>query len=87
MNNIQKHAAASFVHLCLDLSMPGQVVLSVLDDGQGIRPEKLGKPSSLGLLGMEERVRALGGTLVFQAPAGGGTTVRATVPSGGLAPA
>jgi signal transduction histidine kinase len=82
LNNVQKHASASFVHLCLDLSRPDRVTLSVHDDGKGIRPEELGKPSSLGLLGMEERVRALGGTLSVRAPATGGTTVQAVVPNG-----
>jgi signal transduction histidine kinase len=82
LNNIHKHAGASFVHLCLDLSTPGRVTLSVHDDGKGIRPEDRGKRSAFGLPGMEERVRALGGSLAVCVAAGGGTTVRATVPGG-----
>ena len=52
------------------------------DDGRGFVPEGLGKQGSahLGLLGMHERMRLLGGRLVVRSAPGEGTVVDATVP-------
>ena len=60
LQNIEKHARASAVHVLLDLSDPDRVVLQISDDGVGIQTTDFLKRQSYGLLGMEERVRALG---------------------------
>jgi signal transduction histidine kinase len=52
-------------------------VLIVKDDGSGYDPEKT---TGLGLLGMEERVKQLGGRLETQSQPGQGTLLRATLP-------
>ena len=49
------------------------------DNGRGIAPQDRGREGSFGLLGMAERVRAVGGTLHVEGLAGQGTTVRVTV--------
>jgi signal transduction histidine kinase len=77
LNNIRRHAAASRVHLEL-LTHEGQCELSVEDDGGGF--DVRAARSGYGILGMEERARALGGTLVLDSAPGHGTTVRLRFP-------
>jgi signal transduction histidine kinase len=52
----------------------------VTDNGKGIPEEKIGDPRSLGLLGMRERARSLGGEIRVSGKAGGGTTITAAIP-------
>jgi PAS domain S-box-containing protein len=80
LNNVLKHARARFVHLMLDATAPHQIELSVTDDGVGIPGEHRAKPSTYGLQGMAERMRALGGRLVIVPQPEGGTMVQAIVP-------
>ena len=63
---------------CGSSSSPAGAVLSVRDDGVGLAP---GAPPGLGVLGMQERVRGVGGQLEIESVAGAGTTVRARVPA------
>lgn len=80
LQNIGKHARAGCVVCVLDLSDPHRAVLQIHDDGLGIRPADLLKPKSVGVLGMHERVRAVGGTLRVLPGNVSGTTVDAVVP-------
>jgi signal transduction histidine kinase len=52
--------------------------LVVSDDGKGIEPGKGRR--GLGLLGMEERVRELGGTFTLSSAPGAGTKIRVEIP-------
>lgn len=79
LNNVRKHARARSVRLLLDLQQPGAVSLRIRDDGRGLLPGDLGKRGSFGVLGMRERLHALGGDLSIESDPGSGTTVRATV--------
>ncbi|OYY62964.1 MAG: hypothetical protein B7Y51_07205 [Burkholderiales bacterium 28-67-8] len=89
LQNVEKHARADHVHIQLDLSDPDQVVLQIRDDGVGIRAADFLKRQSFGVLGMEERARALGGTLKVVPGSVSGTAVEAVVPlrAGGSIPA
>jgi PAS domain S-box-containing protein len=81
LNNVRKHAAASHVAIRFELTRDGtHCRLSIHDDGRGMRPEDGDKPDSFGLMGMRERVRAVGGTLRVDASSGAGTLVEAVVP-------
>lgn len=62
LNNISKHAHASHVRLTLTQSNQ-MITLEVRDDGQGLPEHATG---GLGLRGIEERVRALGGDWLLQ---------------------
>ncbi|MEN9316037.1 MAG: hypothetical protein RIS35_2430 [Pseudomonadota bacterium] len=79
LNNVGKHAQASSMRLTLDLRRPEAIGLEVRDDGRGILPDDLGKRGSFGVLGMRERLHALGGDLTISSDPGAGTTVRAVV--------
>ncbi len=77
LTNVLRHARAKRVSVTLKESSD-RLVLLVSDDGCGIDP---GRPRrGLGLLGMEERVRELGGAFSVHSAPGGGTTVRAEIP-------
>jgi signal transduction histidine kinase len=76
LNNCARHAQASAVQVCTGYQA-GQILVTVQDDGSGFDPERV---RGLGLLGMEERVRHLGGTFHIDSHAGRGTLLRATLP-------
>jgi signal transduction histidine kinase len=58
----------------------GALVLRALDDGLGITPAELAYVGHYGIVGMRERVEALGGTLRIAARPEGGTVIEARVP-------
>jgi signal transduction histidine kinase len=73
--NAAKHAQASVVHVELDT--PGTILrLAVRDDGIGGADPARGS----GLVGLSDRVEALGGTLDVTSPPGGGTTLLIEIP-------
>jgi signal transduction histidine kinase len=57
-----------------------RLTLEVEDDGRGFDPHALEATSSLGLLGMRERARALDGEVRFAPRTGGGTVVEVSIP-------
>lgn len=77
LNNVRRHAAASHVRLQLR-KIDRQWELSVGDDGTGF--DVAAQRSGYGILGMEERARALGGVLSLDSVPGRGTTVRLRFP-------
>ncbi|PAS92670.1 MAG: histidine kinase [Candidatus Dactylopiibacterium carminicum] len=73
LTNISRHAQAR--HVQLRARAEGDsLLLAVRDDGRGMQAPA--QPTSFGLLGMQERARALGGSLDIDSTPGGGTTVR-----------
>jgi signal transduction histidine kinase len=72
--NTIKHAEATRIEIRVARSN-GLLVAEILDDGRGGA-----NPSGNGLTGLEQRVRALDGTLRVESPAGGPTTIRAELP-------
>jgi signal transduction histidine kinase len=77
LQNISRHAAASHANIDVRQSN-GALALSIEDDGSGFDP-RLTK--GMGLLGMEERVKQLGGHLEVQSEPGKGTTLRVSLPA------
>jgi signal transduction histidine kinase len=81
LTNVAKHAAASTVKVSLD-EHGDQIQLCVRDDGVGgVDPRRGGS----GLVGLRDRIEALGGSIDVISPPGGGTTIKAFLPSGGHA--
>jgi len=83
LTNVAKHAQASHVDVRLAHDQRN-ITVTVTDDGRGFDvPQALGQvgpTQSVGLLGMQERVRLLGGRLDIRSHDGGGTIVRVEVP-------
>jgi PAS domain S-box-containing protein len=79
LSNVARHARATSVNVSLT-SDSDSVCLRVADNGRGITDEELGSSTSLGILGMRERIRACKGTVDFHSKPGMGTTVTITVP-------
>jgi signal transduction histidine kinase len=83
VGNAAKHARATKVHVHLS---PGSrsIRLSVRDDGCGFDPEEVGARANrgLGLLGIQERLEALRGSLRIQSQPGFGTEILVSVPLG-----
>lgn len=81
LSNAIRHAEAHRVEIMLRFGE--QVVLSVADDGRGIRQaadRAGGGGQGFGLLGMRERVSLVGGTLEIEQRRPHGTRVRASLP-------
>jgi PAS domain S-box-containing protein len=83
LTNIHRHSE-SLTALVKLLRYPGQVKLEVRDEGRGLNREiqsaiASGETAGVGLRGMQERVRQLGGSLEVRSN-GRGTTVIATLP-------
>jgi two-component system NarL family sensor kinase len=78
LTNVRKHAMAREVEVTLRPSK-GRLSLSIRDDGRGFSP-RARSDAGVGILGMQERVRLLGGRLRVQSHPGCGTTVQASVP-------
>ena len=78
LSNVRKHSGAGRVSVVLR-SRRTFVYLTVTDDGCGFEPRRL-DTDRLGLAGISERVRLLGGAVEIETTPGAGTTVRATLP-------
>jgi signal transduction histidine kinase len=75
LTNVAKHAHASIVHVDLEAD-DGMVQVSVRDDGiGGARPEQ-----GSGLIGLSDRIEALGGKADLASPEGKGTIFLAKIP-------
>jgi signal transduction histidine kinase len=83
LHNALRHAAATRVEVSLDEGKD-RLRLIVGDDGVGFDPMAAAHRSRrLGLTSMEERARALGGSLAIDSDKGVGTTIELEVPLGG----
>lgn len=79
LTNVIRHANASRVDVRIEETSTG-LVLVVADDGDGISDAQLANPRSLGLLGMRERARRLGGTVTIARRKPRGTVVTLDLP-------
>jgi signal transduction histidine kinase len=82
LTNVVKHARATSAHVDVEVEVDaGVLTIDVRDDGAGGADPAQGS----GLTGLFDRVEAAEGTLDIASPAGGGTTLHATLPFWGLA--
>jgi len=79
LNNILKHADARNVSVVLTLGSDA-AALEVNDDGKGFDPDTGRASGGLGLAGMAERARRVGGELTVQSCPGAGTKLTLRVP-------
>ncbi len=78
LNNVLQHAQAEATVVKL-VMVPGQVRLSVEDNGRGFDLQQIPK-DRFGLVGLNERAKLLGGLLEVSSRAGVGTHILVTVP-------
>lgn len=83
LSNVRKHGEATSVQISL-VSDPDGIRVTVSDDGRGFDPETTVAPAAragrLGLVGMHERVRMLGGQTRIDSRPGGPTVISAVLP-------
>lgn len=82
--NVLRHSKATYVTIKLK-SLDDCVVLKVSDNGKSFPIEQtldFSTKSSLGLVGMRERVEMVDGTFSIESSPGKGTTIRALIPTG-----
>jgi signal transduction histidine kinase len=83
LSNIRKHSDATHVQITVTGGADGLRV-EIRDDGKGFDPEETlvsaARAGRLGLVGMHERVRMLGGQTQIESRPGAGTVISATLP-------
>jgi two-component system sensor histidine kinase DegS len=83
LRNVCRHSEASRCWIMIEFN-DGKVVLTVKDNGKGFklpdRVEDLAAVGKLGLAGMQERARLIGGKLTIESKPGKGTTVSVQIP-------
>jgi PAS domain S-box-containing protein len=77
LTNAAKHSNASVVHVEV-AARQRNVLVAIRDDGIGGADPTQGS----GLIGLRDRVEALDGTIEISSPAGGGTSLRVSLPEG-----
>jgi two-component system sensor histidine kinase UhpB len=82
LTNVARHAQATTVVIRMT-SEPDRWELTIADDGVGMVAPATAGLASVGLTGMRERARLVGGELTIESAPGQGTTVRARVPRPG----
>jgi signal transduction histidine kinase len=76
LNNAERHSSAKNARVTIEQTAE-KILVCVFDDGRGFDLQRV---RGLGILGMEERVRRLGGILTIDSKPGAGTTLRAEFP-------
>ncbi len=79
LTNAAKHAKATEITIHLRTNDQKNAVVSVSDNGVGFDKRQT-RPSTHGLLGMQYRIEAEGGTVDLETAPGRGTRIRATFP-------
>jgi len=79
LTNIVRHANAANAWITTEYQKD-RVLLTIRDDGAGLPKGTERKRLSHGILGMRLRITSLGGEFAIESPAGGGTTIRVSVP-------
>lgn len=88
LTNVRKHAQGANAQVSLDYASSGRVLLTVEDDGQGVRldlapsaqPGAEDTAPRFGLLGLKERAQLLGGRLTAENIPGGGFRLAIDLP-------
>lgn len=84
LNNVWRHAKASNVHITLEHTSPRMLMMSLQDDGRGMKKNfdmnELAEDGHYGLIGISERVALLGGRFRLQAVPSGGAQLLVEIP-------
>ncbi|NMM38554.1 MAG: PAS domain S-box protein [Glaciimonas sp.] len=77
--NVVRHANATEVEIALSQDERG-FLMQVKDNGKGLQPDDRRKANSFGLMGIKERIHALGGELIIASSPGNGTALSISIP-------
>jgi signal transduction histidine kinase len=80
LTNVAKHAHATLAEVDISEASHDRIQVTITDDGRGMTDADRTKPASLGLIGLEERLLSVGGSLHIAAAAFGGTRLTALIP-------
>ncbi len=84
LSNIRRHSRASAIEMMVDYT-DDALTLVITDNGRGFdmptRTSDLVLSGKLGIIGMRERARLVGGTLIVQSASGKGTTITLRIPT------
>jgi signal transduction histidine kinase len=83
ITNIQRHASARRAEVRVQHES-GRLRIVITDDGAGVSAERVAaraRAGHLGIVGMRERARALGGDFALSSPAAGGTRIEVSLPA------
>lgn len=79
LTNVARHAEATRVEASIR-HKNNQIIIEINDNGKGIRGSELARSTSFGIVGMRERVYALGGDFVIIGERDKGTRISAAIP-------
>jgi signal transduction histidine kinase len=79
LTNAVRHAHANTIRAGISTAR-GRLRMAVRDNGLGIPADRMPQNESLGVLGMSERARSVGGTIRFRSHPGHGTMVFLSIP-------
>jgi signal transduction histidine kinase len=80
LNNASRHASGAAVEVRAGTAPDGSISLEIADEGPGFDITDMQRSDRLGLLGMRERLEALGGSLEIVSAKGKGTRLAARLP-------
>jgi signal transduction histidine kinase len=78
LNNVRKHADATTVRVAVEVG-DGEMLITVTDNGHGFAVEEA-FDRGMGLQGMRERARLIGGSMLVMSELSGGTTIEVRAP-------
>ena len=78
LTNIARHASAGQAAIDI-IQLDGKLRIEIKDDGKGFDPDSV-PPGHYGLIGMRERTRIAGGSMVIESQSGQGTILKFDLP-------
>jgi signal transduction histidine kinase len=84
LNNVRKHADATIVRITAEAS-DGELLITITDNGRGF-DETDAFDRGMGLQGMRERARLIGGSMLIRSELSGGTTIEIRAPIAASSP-
>jgi signal transduction histidine kinase len=82
VNNLVKHSACTEAELTFSISGPW-LMISIADNGKGFEPSSNGPSGGMGghgLMSMQRRAQAIGGSLTIDSHTGSGTNITLKIP-------
>lgn len=84
LNNVRKHADATIVRITAEAG-DGELLINITDNGRGF-DEADAFDRGMGLQGMRERARLIGGSMLIRSELSGGTTIEVRAPIAASSP-